>query len=152
MFITRALLSLALAVSFPPTIAAQFTTSLLTPNTKTTIQLRNQDGTASALPSSSKTFQSTTDIVVARNVEDPDYFPTWIGKACPGAQKYNLEVPEDWAWGKAFEAKVNIWYLEGLPGKPKNGKGPRTCGRVACRGDTAIYWCNNDVESKKSSS
>ncbi|EAA32513.1 hypothetical protein GE21DRAFT_6331 [Neurospora crassa] len=145
MFITRALLSLALAVSFPPTITAQFTTSLLTPNAQTTVQLRNQNGTASALPSSSKTFQSTTDIVVARNVEDPDdLLPTWIGKACPGAQKHNFEVTEDWAWGSAFEAKVNIWYLEGVPGKPKNGKGPRNCGRVACGGDSAIYWCNND--------
>ncbi|KAL0471788.1 hypothetical protein QR685DRAFT_561492 [Neurospora intermedia] len=147
MFITRALLGLALAVAFPPTIAAQFTTSLLTPNTtKPTIQLRNQNGTASALPSSSKTFQSsTTDIVVARDVEDPDKIsPTWIGKACPGAQKHNLEVPEDWAWARAFESKVNIWYLQGVPGMPKNGKGPRNCGRVACRGDSAVYWCNND--------
>ncbi|PSR82213.1 hypothetical protein BD289DRAFT_371632, partial [Coniella lustricola] len=41
-----------------------------------------------------------------------------------------------------------IAYLNGIPGFPSNGPGPGTCGRVSCSYSSAIYWCNDNKETK----
>ncbi|KAE8133639.1 hypothetical protein BDV38DRAFT_286680 [Aspergillus pseudotamarii] len=41
-----------------------------------------------------------------------------------------------------------IEYLQGVPGKPVNGPGPGNCGRVSCSYNAAIWWCNDNTESK----
>lgn len=43
----------------------------------------------------------------------------------------------------AQRIRDGITYLKGVPGKPSNGPGPGTCGRVSCSYDSAIYWCND---------
>ncbi|CCC13736.1 hypothetical protein SMACR_08240 [Sordaria macrospora] len=45
--------------------------------------------------------------------------------------------------------KIGIKYLRGVPGKPANGPGPGNCGRVSCWGESAIYWCNDNAETKE---
>lgn len=43
-----------------------------------------------------------------------------------------------------------IAYLNNLPAgdRPTNGPGPRTCGRVSCSYNAAIWWCN-DVSKRR---
>lgn len=36
-----------------------------------------------------------------------------------------------------------INYLLQVPGQPKEGPGPGSCGRVSCADDAGIWWCND---------
>ncbi|KAE8133638.1 hypothetical protein BDV38DRAFT_274208 [Aspergillus pseudotamarii] len=54
-------------------------------------------------------------------------------------------------WGAADGNKVQegIEYLKNdVAGKPTNGPGPGNCGRVSCSYNNAIWWCNDNTESK----
>lgn len=44
--------------------------------------------------------------------------------------------------------KDGISYLRGVQGKPKNGPGPGSCGRVGCSYGTGIWWCNDNASPK----
>ncbi|KAM5475898.1 hypothetical protein MauCBS54593_000580 [Microsporum audouinii] len=41
-----------------------------------------------------------------------------------------------------------IAHLYQVPGRPSNGPGPGNCGRVSCSYDSAIWWCNDNRETK----
>ncbi|KAL4962765.1 uncharacterized protein BDV14DRAFT_202586 [Aspergillus stella-maris] len=53
-------------------------------------------------------------------------------------------------WGRAHAITVRqgISYLRKVTGRPHAAAGPGTCGRVSCSYDSAIYWCNDDKNSK----
>lgn len=36
-----------------------------------------------------------------------------------------------------------ISYLNRIAGRPKNGPGPNSCGRVSCSYNSSIWWCND---------
>ncbi|CAN8101518.1 unnamed protein product [Discula destructiva] len=56
--------------------------------------------------------------------------------------------------GDALEDSVNdgIKYLNQLQGTPQLGQGPGNCSRVSCSWASAIYWCNDNSNSKLLSS
>ncbi|KAM7192419.1 hypothetical protein V8F20_008879 [Naviculisporaceae sp. PSN 640] len=41
-----------------------------------------------------------------------------------------------------------VHYLAGVPGKPVQGPGPKSCGRVSCSYNSAITWCNDGKNTK----
>ncbi|KAK4160029.1 hypothetical protein QBC43DRAFT_338541 [Cladorrhinum sp. PSN259] len=41
-----------------------------------------------------------------------------------------------------------IRYLHRVPGRPQNGPGFGDCGRVSCSWKSAIWWCNDNTDSK----
>ncbi|KAF3769311.1 hypothetical protein M406DRAFT_75793 [Cryphonectria parasitica EP155] len=53
-------------------------------------------------------------------------------------------------WGRCSVDRLyqGIAYLDGVPGQPSNGPGPGTCGRVSCSYSAAIFWCNDNMETK----
>ncbi|VBB79469.1 Putative protein of unknown function [Podospora comata] len=53
---------------------------------------------------------------------------------------YDCKIKTDMA--NSLAIKWGIHYLRAIPGKAKNGPGPKNCGRVSCSWDSAIYWCN----------
>ncbi|KAK1780038.1 hypothetical protein QBC45DRAFT_409535 [Copromyces sp. CBS 386.78] len=126
MVIPSIILQLAIVAFLPLTTTAQITTSLTIPNTEPTLKLRFQD-------------------------------PTYIAMSCTGSQKYhppdapNFKLPSnpDWYPTSGKNALKGINHLMGVKGMPKNGPGPRNCGRVYCEGTTAIYWCNNSDQVKE---
>ncbi|KAF4907227.1 hypothetical protein CGCVW01_v012588 [Colletotrichum viniferum] len=54
-------------------------------------------------------------------------------------------------WAPCFTRRIRdgISHLRRTGGKPKNGPGPGNCGRVSCSGQSAIWWCNDDRNSKE---
>ncbi|KZL66277.1 hypothetical protein CT0861_08226 [Colletotrichum tofieldiae] len=50
--------------------------------------------------------------------------------------------------GNRSAVHVGIDYLRTVQGRPQNGAGPANCGRVSCRNNTGIWWCN-DAQSPK---
>ncbi|KAK0662079.1 hypothetical protein QBC41DRAFT_359714 [Cercophora samala] len=60
---------------------------------------------------------------------------------------YDCKIKTDMA--NILAIKWGIHYLRGIPGKAKNGPGPKNCGRVSCSWDSAIYWCNEDSAGDK---
>ncbi|KAK6211383.1 hypothetical protein QIS74_10647 [Colletotrichum tabaci] len=51
--------------------------------------------------------------------------------------------------GNRTAVHVGIDYLRTVVGRPQNGAGPANCGRVSCRHDTGIWWCNDAKSSKE---
>ncbi|KAK4676496.1 hypothetical protein QC764_401053 [Podospora pseudoanserina] len=60
---------------------------------------------------------------------------------------YDCKIKTDMA--NILAIKWGIHYLRAIPGKAKNGPGPKNCGRVSCSWDSAIYWCNEDSSGDK---
>ncbi|KAK3402528.1 hypothetical protein B0T20DRAFT_485141 [Sordaria brevicollis] len=63
----------------------------------------------------------------------------------------SLNCEKDWqkadaSWDMLAE---DIFDLRRVDGKPANGPGPNNCGRVSCRDGTAIWWCNDNPETKE---
>ena len=53
--------------------------------------------------------------------------------------------PGSFGWSKAstYEIRNGIRYLNGVSGRPSQGPGPGSCGRVSCSWSSAIWWCND---------
>lgn len=45
--------------------------------------------------------------------------------------------------GNRSAASMGVDYLRTVPGRPRNGAGPSNCGRVSCRDNTGIWFCND---------
>lgn len=41
-----------------------------------------------------------------------------------------------------------IIHLRTVNGRPSNGPGPNNCGRVSCSDNSAIWWCNDNDNTK----
>ncbi|KAF2669745.1 hypothetical protein BT63DRAFT_479529 [Microthyrium microscopicum] len=52
-----------------------------------------------------------------------------------------------WIAANQYAILDGIHYLEQLHGRPSLGPGPRTCARVSCSWDSAIWWCNDSVRT-----
>ncbi|RGP76820.1 hypothetical protein FLONG3_5063 [Fusarium longipes] len=50
---------------------------------------------------------------------------------------------------KTWAIRSGIETLRHVKGKPKNGPGPGNCGRVSCSYNSAIWWCNQNAETKE---
>ncbi|KAK4227636.1 hypothetical protein QBC38DRAFT_363874 [Podospora fimiseda] len=53
--------------------------------------------------------------------------------------------------GPALDRNAIYWgieYLRGLSGQAQRGPGPRSCGRVSCSWNSAIWYCNNNSYTK----
>ena len=48
-----------------------------------------------------------------------------------------------WEPGSSAHIKDGVEYLRRISGKPGQGPGPSSCGRVSCSWDSAIWWCND---------
>jgi hypothetical protein len=51
--------------------------------------------------------------------------------------------PQGWERADLGRIEEGWNHLNGVKGKPVNGPGPGTCGRVSCSYNSAIYWCND---------
>ncbi|KAK1248934.1 hypothetical protein MKX08_007154 [Trichoderma sp. CBMAI-0020] len=53
-----------------------------------------------------------------------------------------------WPYTSFFAIDDGVSYLRGVRGQPTNGPGPGNCGRVSCSYQSAIWWCNDNSQSK----
>ncbi|KAM7208274.1 hypothetical protein V8F20_001252 [Naviculisporaceae sp. PSN 640] len=53
-----------------------------------------------------------------------------------------------WSWCEASHIREGIRYLRTVRGQPSNGPGPGNCGRVSCSWKAAIWWCNDNEDTK----
>ncbi|KAM0226784.1 hypothetical protein ACHAPO_012081 [Fusarium lateritium] len=53
------------------------------------------------------------------------------------------ECNEHWPECEPAPIATSIDYMRTIQGKPMNGPGPGTCGRVSCSQNAAIWWCND---------
>ncbi|KAK1961193.1 hypothetical protein LY78DRAFT_673459 [Colletotrichum sublineola] len=51
--------------------------------------------------------------------------------------------------GNRSAAHESIEDLNKVQGRPQNGAGPGNCGRVSCRKNTGIWWCNDAQSSRE---
>ncbi|KAK1985315.1 hypothetical protein LZ30DRAFT_379916 [Colletotrichum cereale] len=51
--------------------------------------------------------------------------------------------------GNRSAAHEGIGDLRKVQGRPQNGAGPSNCGRVSCRKNTGIWWCNDAQSSRE---
>ncbi|KAF6830434.1 hypothetical protein CPLU01_07360 [Colletotrichum plurivorum] len=51
--------------------------------------------------------------------------------------------------GNRSAASLGVDYLRTVPGRPRNGAGPSNCGRVSCRNNTGIWFCNDAKKPKE---
>ncbi|RAQ62214.1 hypothetical protein COH20_003037 [Aspergillus flavus] len=57
--------------------------------------------------------------------------------------------PNGWGAADGNTVQEGVEYLKNdVAGKPTNGPGPGNCGRVSCSYNNAIWWCNDNTESK----
>ncbi|KAM7215865.1 hypothetical protein V8F06_008721, partial [Rhypophila decipiens] len=67
------------------------------------------------------------------------------------------DAPEDWSvrcgggtfkWPPARPGRIDegIDYLSKVPGQPRAGPGLGACARVSCSYESAIWWCNNNLD------
>ncbi|GFF63739.1 hypothetical protein IFM60648_01027 [Aspergillus lentulus] len=57
-------------------------------------------------------------------------------------QSYYCHGP--WPTCSWYRIQQGVSYLDGVPGRPSQGPGPGSCGRVSCSYNSAIYWCNDN--------
>ncbi|KAK2035290.1 hypothetical protein LX32DRAFT_723833 [Colletotrichum zoysiae] len=51
--------------------------------------------------------------------------------------------------GSRSAAQEGVEDLRKVRGRPQNGPGPGNCGRVSCRRNTGIWWCNDAQGSRE---
>ncbi|KAK2040782.1 hypothetical protein LZ31DRAFT_473855 [Colletotrichum somersetense] len=51
--------------------------------------------------------------------------------------------------GNRSAAQEGVKDLGKVQGRPQNGPGPGNCGRVSCRRNTGIWWCNDAQSSRE---
>ncbi|KAM7194190.1 hypothetical protein V8F20_008110 [Naviculisporaceae sp. PSN 640] len=73
----------------------------------------------------------------------------------PGAPN-NAELSDikcgalSWGWQRALHERIyeGAEYLKTVQGRPVQGPGPGSCGRVSCSYQAAIWWCNDNKVTK----
>ncbi|KAJ0152142.1 hypothetical protein CTA2_252 [Colletotrichum tanaceti] len=88
--------------------------------------------------------------------DDDDEEEDYLGKvATPAVERRAVFTNEEatlchnFGEGNRSAVHVGIKFLRTMGGRPQNGAGPANCGRVSCRHDTGIWWCNDAEDSKE---
>jgi len=56
---------------------------------------------------------------------------------------YTCKMPMSDRPTETKRVREGVQYLRRVEGKPQRGPGPKSCGRVSCSWNAAIYWCND---------
>ncbi|PFH59766.1 hypothetical protein XA68_11897 [Ophiocordyceps unilateralis] len=103
----------------------------------------NYEQQSSTVTTSSSQKQSSTPSKVAQNASVMLAVDWNLATSLCGGK---------WQATSVRRVREGIGYLRRVRGRPSSLAGPSRCGRVSCAYNSAIWWCNDDLQPKALSS